>query len=66
MLKLHPQLDILFILNRNLTQAVICTLVVMACLKEQIKTLEKIVLTQVQLKPDFQELITIAEWQKAE
>ena len=45
--------------SANTAQATICNLAVMNCLKEQIKLLEKTVLTQVQLKPDFQELITI-------
>ncbi len=41
--------------SSNIAQAIICNLIVMSCLKEQIKTLEKTVLTQVQLKPDFHE-----------
>jgi len=45
--------------SANTAQATICNLIVMKCLKEQIKLLEKIVLTQVQLKTDFQQLISI-------
>ncbi len=45
--------------SSNIAQAIICNLIVMSCLKEQIKTLEKTVLTQVQLKPDFQKLSSI-------
>jgi transposase len=43
----------------NTAQATICNLAVMKCLKEQIKLLEKTVLAQVQLKPDFKELSSI-------
>lgn len=38
----------------NTAQTTICNLAVMKCLKEQIKRLEKIVLTQVKLTTDFQ------------
>jgi len=43
----------------NTAQAVICNFTVMKCLKEQIKQLEKVILTQVRLEADFQELISI-------
>jgi len=40
--------------SANTAQAVICNFTVMKCLKEQIKQLEKVILTQVRLAPDFQ------------
>jgi len=45
--------------SANTAQAVICNFAVMNCLKEQIKQLEKMILTQVRLEPDFQELTSI-------
>ena len=45
--------------SANTAQAVICNFTVMKCLKEQIKQLEKVILTQVRLEADFQELISI-------
>jgi len=45
--------------SANTAQAVICNFTVMKCLKEQIKQLEKVILTQVRLAADFQELISI-------
>jgi transposase len=57
--QLTPDVIMTHFSSANTAQATICNLSVMKCLKEQIKLLEKIVLAQVQLKPDFQELITI-------
>tara|TARA_R110001592_G_scaffold318417_2_gene595530 strand:- start:1433 stop:2260 length:828 start_codon:yes stop_codon:yes gene_type:complete len=57
--QLTPDVIMTHFSSANTAQATICNLTVMKCLKEQIKLLEKIVLAQVQLKPDFQELITI-------
>lgn len=45
--------------SSSIAQAIICNLIVMTCLQEQIKRLEKIILTQVQLKSDFQKLLSI-------
>ena len=57
--QLTPEAIITHFPSANTAQATICNLTVMKCLKAQIKLLEKIVLTQVQLKPDFQELVSI-------
>ena len=57
--QLTPDVIITHFSSANTAQATICNLVVMKCLKEQIKRLEKIVLTQVKLTKDFQQLITI-------
>ena len=45
--------------STNTAQATICNLTVMKCLKEQIKLLEKVVLTQAKLTADFQQLTSI-------
>ena len=45
--------------SANTAQATICNLAVMNCLKEQVKLLEKTVLTQVKLTDDFQQLTSI-------
>jgi transposase len=57
--KLTPDVIMTHFSSANTAQATICNLAVMKCLKEQIKLLEKIVLTEVQLTKDFQPLISI-------
>ncbi len=57
--QLTPEIIENHFLSSNVAQAAICNLTVMNCLKVQVKLLEKTVLTQVQLKPDFQELSSI-------
>ena len=56
---LTPFVSHLFPSSTNTAQATICNLTVMRCLKEQIKLLEKVVLTQVKLTADFQQLTSI-------
>jgi transposase len=57
--QLTPDVIMTHFSSANTAQATICNLAVMKCLKEQIKLLEKIVLTEVQLTKDFQPLISI-------
>ncbi len=45
--------------STNTVQSVQSTLIILNCIKEQIKELESLILTQTKLKPDFEELKNI-------
>lgn len=46
-------------LSTNVSQATVCNLAVMNCLKTQIKTIERVILEQVKLRAQFQQLTSI-------